>query len=539
MNRTLSRVMWLGLFTSLLCTVGFAQQPGTPVLFSSEQSNGGIIIQNEGSVTLFIGNFGQPSPIFDQYISEDKKDTVSIGLLYTFEATFKAEAYPTIINLNSTVNFPSRDKASDYDPKEYQMIGLPGASDLPVNTFFSGEQDKNWQVYRDNGNPSADPSQYLVAFNSADPLFKFTAGRAFWIITKGNLQINRQGIPSVPLNAKRQAVIVLQPGWNQITNPFPVNIQWAEVKTASNTDKPIYAYNSGYSLPDTLEPYKGYYFDNTGGPDTLKIPYSTVSLPASIADPIIWRVRITLSSGTFVENITSFGIAPEASTTLDRFDFRKPRAIAATPIVEFKRPQWDANYSAFATDIRPEFEESQSWEFDVRTPQRDAAQLTFTGISKIPGDFEVYLIDAGRARTVNLRKDSLYRFTPAAELSKFSVVVGKKETVQEQLNSMALPKDFSLGPSYPNPFSANGTFSNPTTTIPVAIPVTSEVKLKIYNLLGAEVKTIYDGSIEAGRYWFNWDGRNRLGENVATGVYLFRLSTSTGVSLPGKMILMR
>jgi len=104
-----------------------------------------------------------------------------------------------------------------------------------------------------------------------------------------------------------------------------------------------------------------------------------------------------------------------------------------------------------------------------------------------------------------------------------------------------------LGPNYPNPFltsqgqgkslaSGGGNFA---TIIPVEIPIVSEIKLKIYNLLGAEVKTVYDGVIEAGRYWFNWDGRNTLGENVATGVYLYRLSTSTGVSLPGKMILLR
>jgi len=133
---------------------------------------------------------------------------------------------------------------------------------------------------------------------------------------------------------------------------------------------------------------------------------------------------------------------------------------------------------------------------------------------------------------VNLREDSLYHFNPAAELSKFNVVVGKKEAVQEKLSSLTLPKEFALGPNYPNPF-------NPTTTIPIAIPAAAEVKLKIYNLLGAEVKTIYDGTIEAGRYWFNWDGRNEAGSQVTTGVYLYRLSTSTGATLLGKMILLR
>ncbi len=79
---------------------------------------------------------------------------------------------------------------------------------------------------------------------------------------------------------------------------------------------------------------------------------------------------------------------------------------------------------------------------------------------------------------------------------KFKVLVGREEKLQEQLNSLALPKEFALGPNYPNPF-------NPSTTIFFAVPITSDVKLRIYNVLGAEVKTIYDGTIEPGRYWFN------------------------------------
>jgi hypothetical protein len=178
----------------------------------------------------------------------------------------------------------------------------------------------------------------------------------------------------------------------------------------------------------------------------------------------------------------------------------------------------------------------------VRALSRQPAQLTFSGLSHIPGHFEVYLSDESRAQSINLREDSLYQFTPAAELIKFKVVVGRKEKVQEQLSAVALPKAFALRPNYPNPFLSEAksrSAGNPMTTIPVEVPIASEIKLKIYNLLGAEVKTIYDGSIEAGRYWFNWDGRNELGSQVATGVYLYRLTTNTRVALMGKMILMR
>lgn len=294
---------------------------------------------------------------------------------------------------------------------------------------------------------------------------------------------------------------------------------------------------SAYSTPTSFDPYIGYYFynDPKNSRPSLKIPYALLfssSSAAEYVDPAKWLVNIMLSSGDFVEKITSFGVATEANAGLDRLDFRKPPAIAATPTVEFKRPKWDANHSAFATDIRPEIGESEIWEFDVRASSRQPARLTFTGIQRIPAHFEVYLIDEGRAQSANLSEDSLYRFTPAAELAKFKVVVGKKEKVQEQISSLTLPQEFALGHNYPNPF-------NPTTAIPVAVPAASEIKLKIYNLLGVEVRTLYDGSIEAGRYWFNWDGRNDLGSQVATGVYLYRLTTNKGVVLVDKMILLR
>ena len=449
--------------------------------------------------------------------------------------------YPSTLTANTTVNFQSRTNASDYPATDYCSVGLPGASNRSVKDFLSGEQNKDWQVYWDNGAAS----NFFIAFDGSST-FQFSAGRAFWIINKGPVNINTT-VPSATLNAAQEIEIPLRSGWNLITNPFTTSVAWSKIQSANSITEKIYDYKggSGFIESSNFEPYIGYYyFETRTNPPTLKIPYALYfsSTSAANVDPAIWRVSISFSSGAFSDKSTSFGIAPAASRDLDQFDFRKPRAIATTPTVEFKRPQWDANYSAFATDIRPEIEEFEIWAFEVHANQRKAAQLAFSGIGKIPNQFEVYLVDENRARTVNLREDSLYRFTPAAELLKFSVLVGKKETVQEKLSAIVLPKEFALGPNYPNPFlsaAKSRSAGNPSTTIPVAIPISSEIKLKIYNLLGAEVKTIYNGAIEAGRYWFNWDGRNELGHNVATGVYLYRLTANTRIGLVGKIILIR
>lgn len=510
---------------NLSTTVKF--QYGTTTSYGNEVAATPSPVIGTSSVSVSTAITGlSPNSMYHYRLVATNSAGATNGLDQTF--TTPLPAYPSTLSLNTTVSFPSLPNASDYKATDHRIVGLPGKSDLPVNQFLSGTQNKDWQVYWDNGAAN----NFFVAFDGSST-FQFSAGHAFWIINKGPVNINTT-VPSAPLNAAQEVVIPLQSGWNLITNPFTSVIAWSKIQAAETLSEPIYSFNGSFSESPTLEPYVGYYFFNATNRFSLKIPYSLLfsTVAATKDDPAIWRVNISLSSGEFSDKSTSFGIAPATSRDLDRLDFRKPRTIAATPTVSFIRPNWDANYSTFATDIRPEFEDSESWEFDVRTTQREASQLAFSSINKIPSQFEVYLIDEGRARTVDLREDSLYHFTPAAELSKFSVAVGKKEAMQEKLSSVALPKAFALGPNYPNPF-------NPTTTIPIAVPVISEIKLKIYNLLGAEVKTIYDGIIEAGQYWFNWDGRTDTGNSIATGVYLYRLSTSTGVTLLGKMILIR
>ncbi len=79
-----------------------------------------------------------------------------------------------------------------------------------------------------------------------------------------------------------------------------------------------------------------------------------------------------------------------------------------------------------------------------------------------------------------------------------------------------LPTEFALFQNYPNPF-------NPTTTIRYQLPEVSKVVLKIYNILGQEVKTLADEIQEAGVKTLIWDSNNNSGHRVASGVYFYQL----------------
>ncbi len=86
------------------------------------------------------------------------------------------------------------------------------------------------------------------------------------------------------------------------------------------------------------------------------------------------------------------------------------------------------------------------------------------------------------------------------------------------MEELLIPEEFDLKQNYPNPF-------NPTTTIKYDLPVEQNVKLNIYNILGAKVKTLVNTAKKAGRYSVLWNGTNDYGSKVASGMYIYSIQT--------------
>jgi len=95
----------------------------------------------------------------------------------------------------------------------------------------------------------------------------------------------------------------------------------------------------------------------------------------------------------------------------------------------------------------------------------------------------------------------------------------------------SVPQDFQLFQNHPNPF-------NPTTRIRYEIPSSMPVRLKIYNMLGEEVRTLVEASHQPGQYEVEWDGRQNSGTAVPSGVYIYRLE-GEGFAEVRKMILLQ
>ncbi len=94
-----------------------------------------------------------------------------------------------------------------------------------------------------------------------------------------------------------------------------------------------------------------------------------------------------------------------------------------------------------------------------------------------------------------------------------------------------IPKDFRLEQNYPNPF-------NPKTIIKFQIPNSSDLKLIIFDILGREVKSLVNELQDAGYKEVIWDGNDKNGLSVSSGVYFYKIEAGTFTDIK-KMVLIR
>ncbi len=80
-------------------------------------------------------------------------------------------------------------------------------------------------------------------------------------------------------------------------------------------------------------------------------------------------------------------------------------------------------------------------------------------------------------------------------------------------SSSEIPEHYSLGQNYPNPF-------NPSTSIDFSLPVSSYLKLTVYDILGREVSVVAEGNFIAGSYSADYDA-----SKLPSGVYFYTLKT--------------
>ena len=171
-----------------------------------------------------------------------------------------------------------------------------------------------------------------------------------------------------------------------------------------------------------------------------------------------------------------------------------------------------------------------TWGGEILGTRGPVANITFSVSDEASGEYELTI-----ARS---RVDGLTGSTDIPHQSVNGVIYIGNATgfISGNGHTSTIPESYDLFQNHPNPF-------NVTTDIRYQIPdgqSSAHTSLKIYNILGQEVRTLVDEYQDAGFYSITWDGRDNQGNSMPSGVYSYRLSVNGGEwSEVRKMVIVR
>jgi hypothetical protein len=106
------------------------------------------------------------------------------------------------------------------------------------------------------------------------------------------------------------------------------------------------------------------------------------------------------------------------------------------------------------------------------------------------------------------------------------VIAGTTGGTALSVDIVSVPTVFGLSGAYPNPF-------NPTTSFELAMPQDGFVSVKVYNIMGQLVATLFEGNVTANSYSYTWDAAD-----VASGMYFLKAETAGNMDVQ-KIMLMK
>lgn len=195
---------------------------------------------------------------------------------------------------------------------------------------------------------------------------------------------------------------------------------------------------------------------------------------------------------------------------------------------------------------QPSSKRSISWNFDGRANSfyaersEDSASIGTVWMNLLPKTAKALIEDTSMREhefeedEVFDREHTIYFHIKAVRgnfESGWSSVRSFSEPGSQYAGNNSVPDEFELLQNYPNPF-------NPVTKISFGLPNHSRVCLQVFNIRGEIVKILVDRELASGRYEILWDGTNRNGNPVASGIYLYKIKIDN-YTATRKMLLLR
>jgi hypothetical protein len=179
------------------------------------------------------------------------------------------------------------------------------------------------------------------------------------------------------------------------------------------------------------------------------------------------------------------------------------------------------------------FEDGGGWNEISGEDYRFALTQTEQGWTKYQA---IMTVPNNDVTAVSIRPRSWHVFTGTAYYDDFAVYEILEAPVsvpggRDPNTGEGIAREFRLLQNYPNPF-------NPATVIEYYLPMETDVRLDVYNMLGQRVKTLVNEVQSAGTYSVTWNATDINNLGVASGVYIYKLQAGDSV-LTRKMVLIR
>lgn len=265
-----------------------------------------------------------------------------------------------------------------------------------------------------------------------------------------------------------------------------------------------------------------------GEPQTSKVRVNSTSAdavslrPAVFPDPDTLEITVpssvTIGSNSGVVVVVDSSAGLMNASTATSLKYRAYTSVEADSIVDYdlSLPVELSFFAVTQANRKKAVEITWRTESEVDNAhflvQKRAASDEFETIRVVggqgtkPSETDYLVVDS------DVEKGTVYTYR-LADVS-FSGAI----TYHDELSvEISVPREYGLFQNFPNPF-------NPMTRISYDLPVRSRVTLVVYNILGQEVVRLVDGEQDAGFFELIWNGKNRFGLAVASGVYIYRMA---------------
>ncbi len=348
--------------------------------------------------------------------------------------------------------------------------------------------------------------------------------------------------------------------WFLLANPYEVPIAWnGGIRADDDLIRAAYVYDATSSsypmvhedLLNTIPAWGGFFIRALEGGGNVYFDYpsgaapSPNNAPRSASDIIVaqnsdqaWSFSIQAKHQDKAARIY-LGAHPEASDEYDSLDLLAlPDApfVLSTPLrLSVPNNDWESSPGNYVRDTKALATNTWSWNaildlsnWDMANDSDGSIYLNADEFMNIPPEYQISLINTltgesvdPRTEYLSIRLRDLIAESPASDSRVSRSRFNRQIPLQIAVTGLGTQQQGSRAGiisavNYPNPF-------NPQTVISYNLGSANSVSLDIYNIKGQKVKNLVNSTQEAGLHSVIWNGTDSSGNNVASGIYFYRL----------------